>query len=99
MVSGSCIVFTAVLSVLILKRRLTRLHAIGVVLSLVGVLIVSVSSLLPVEDPAKESVAKAQPMWLTVFGIVITLISQVHVHCPPTAPNNHSHQSLPNTTC
>jgi len=77
MVSGSCIVFTAVLSVLILKRRLTRLHAIGVVLSLVGVLIVSVSSLLPVEDPAKESVAKAQPMWLTVFGIVITLISQV----------------------
>mmetsp|Transcript_25022 Transcript_25022/g.62973 ORF Transcript_25022/g.62973 Transcript_25022/m.62973 type:complete len:435 (-) Transcript_25022:1767-3071(-) len=77
MVSGSCIVFTAILSVLILKRRLTRLHSIGVLLSMVGVLIVSASSLLPVEGAEPSTVTKPQPLWLTIFGIGITLLSQI----------------------
>lgn len=86
MVSGSCIVFTAILSVLILKRRLTRLHSIGVLLSMVGVLIVSASSLLPVEGAEPSTVTKPQPLWLTIFGIGITLLSQV---CRATGTTKH----------
>jgi len=75
MVSGSCIIFTAMLSVAVLKRRLTPMHITGVVLSMLGVGIVSVSSLLPLDEPSPCD--KPQPMWLTVLGIVITLLSQV----------------------
>ncbi|KAK9918918.1 hypothetical protein WJX75_008024 [Coccomyxa subellipsoidea] len=58
MISGSCIIFTAALSVLVLKRRLNWLHITGIVLTLMAVVIVSLVNIIyppsscPRSDPA-----------------------------------------------
>ncbi|BDA48956.1 probable solute carrier family 35 member F6 at N-terminal half [Coccomyxa sp. Obi] len=55
MISGSCIIFTAALSVMVLGRRLNWLHITGIVLTLVAVVIVSLVNVFYPPSPCPRS--------------------------------------------
>ncbi|KAK9828122.1 hypothetical protein WJX81_007423 [Elliptochloris bilobata] len=69
MLSGSCILFTAGLSVIVLRAKLNMLHYVGITLACVGVTVVSLVTLLAREEAATTDVRS------TAIGIGLTLVA------------------------
>lgn len=67
MVQSSCIVFAALSSVLVLRRRLNRLHIEGIIAALVGVAVVTVAGVLYSDD---EQSSEAHDAELTQRALV-----------------------------
>lgn len=74
MLRGSIIVFVAVLSVLLLKRRLCKREWIGILIMMLGLLVVGVADLRapPMSADSKETHSKSDMIW----GICLIVISQ-----------------------
>eukprot|EP01026_Neomeris_dumetosa_P033141 TRINITY_DN2637_c0_g2_i3.p1 TRINITY_DN2637_c0_g2~~TRINITY_DN2637_c0_g2_i3.p1 ORF type:complete len:719 (-),score=52.62 TRINITY_DN2637_c0_g2_i3:352-2508(-) len=75
MISGSCIIFTAVMAIVFLKRRLNEFHWGGIVLCVMGVGFVSLAQFLNESAPGVSS--EMMDKWMACYGIGMTLLSQV----------------------
>lgn len=69
MLRGAMLVWTAVLSIVFLGRRLNRLNYAGIVLCIVGISLVGLANIWAEDNPRSRSD--------TVFGILIILLGQV----------------------
>lgn len=72
MLRGSEILFTALLGVAVLRRRLNALHLTGVMSCVVGIFVVGVASVLSGSGGTQVSVSKLQ----ILFGMVLIVASQ-----------------------
>ncbi|CAH1263583.1 SLC35F6 [Branchiostoma lanceolatum] len=71
MLRGSIIIFTGILSKIFLKRKLRGIHWTGMVVTMLGLVLVGVSSIFNEEDNDKKDVKKS------ILGIVLILAGQV----------------------
>lgn len=81
MLRGAEIFFSAIFAVTFLKRRLTKLHYIGIALCLAGITMVGASSLLSPSDGGSGDASKV------LLGMFLIVIAQA---CSPP----HSASSL-----
>lgn len=90
MLRGSCIIFTALFAVLVLKRRLISANWLGLFLVVLGVTLVSLANVLGEKAGAvssagssggagsgEDAAKKATDNSLAMLGIVLTLLGQV----------------------
>lgn len=75
MMRGAVIVFSAILSVTFLRRKLRLYHWIGVLLTVVGLCIIGVSAILALENPAGGKTARSGSH--AALGIFLTLLAQM----------------------
>ena len=69
MLRGAMLVWTAILSIIFLRRRLTLLNYGGIALCVLGIALVGIANILSERNPSSRSD--------TVFGILIILLGQV----------------------
>lgn len=69
MLRGAQLIFTALLSIIFLKKRLDKYNWCGIALSLSGIIIVGGSNVLAESNPTSQQ--------QQVFGVVIIVVGQI----------------------
>lgn len=76
MLKGSNLLFTALFSVVFLKRKLFKFNVLGLFLCFVGVIVVGLASVLGSSDNNSDE-PDPQPLGLTIFGMSMVMAGQV----------------------
>ena len=79
MLRGAEILFSALFAVLFLKRKLNKLHYLGIAACTVGIVIVGSSSLLSSDDEKDKSNAAGGDASKVLLGMLLIVLAQVRL--------------------